>query len=185
MTYSFQMVQLSVSVEACILSVPQQTAKTPVFLTCLSTCIGHLCSGKESACNAGDLGSIPGSGRSSGKGNGNPLQYSCLENSMDRGAWWATVHGVTELDTTEWLTYTHRPPSGEAGVRRNSSVSAELQTEYVILNILLAPPTHLSRLLFSLLMLMDWPRRDLGFFLPSVSKDYLLFKTPEASVLWN
>ena len=51
---------------------------------------------KESACNAGDLGSIPGSGRSPGEGNGNPLQYSCLENSMDRGAWWATVHGVAK-----------------------------------------------------------------------------------------
>ena len=50
----------------------------------------------ESACNAGDLGSIPGSGRSPGEGNGNPLQYSCLENPMDRRAWWATVHGVTK-----------------------------------------------------------------------------------------
>ena len=47
---------------------------------------------KVSACNAGDLGSIPGSGRSSGEGNGNPLQYSCLENPMDGGAWWAIVH---------------------------------------------------------------------------------------------
>ena len=44
--------------------------------------------------NAGDSGSIPGLGRSLGEGNGNPLQYSCLENPMDRGAWWATVHGV-------------------------------------------------------------------------------------------
>ena len=51
--------------------------------------------GKESACNAGDLGSIPVSGRSPGEGNGNPLQYSCLENPTE-GAWWATVHGVTE-----------------------------------------------------------------------------------------
>ena len=52
--------------------------------------------GKESACSAGDQGSIPGSGRSPGAGNGNPLQYSCLENPMDRGAWWATVHGVAK-----------------------------------------------------------------------------------------
>ena len=52
-------------------------------------------SGKEYACNAGDPGLIPGSGRSPGEGNGNPLQYSCLENPMDRGAWQATVHGVT------------------------------------------------------------------------------------------
>ena len=52
--------------------------------------------GKASAYNAGDLGSIPGSGRSPGEGNGNPLQYSCLENPMDGGAWWATVHGVAK-----------------------------------------------------------------------------------------
>ena len=52
--------------------------------------------GEESACNVGDLGLIPGSGRSPGGGHGNPLQYSCLENLMDRGAWWATVHGVTK-----------------------------------------------------------------------------------------
>ena len=54
--------------------------------------------GKESTCNtgnAGDTGSISRSGRSPGGGHGNPLQYSCLENPMDRGAWWATVHGVT------------------------------------------------------------------------------------------
>ena len=56
--------------------------------------------GKDTACNAGDPGSIPGSGRSPGEGNGNPLQYSCLGNPMDRGAWRATVHGVTELGTT-------------------------------------------------------------------------------------
>ena len=55
--------------------------------------------GKASACNAGDPGSIPGSGRSSGEGNGNPLQYSCLENPMDGGAWWATVHGVATSRT--------------------------------------------------------------------------------------
>ena len=61
--------------------------------------------GKESACNSGDPGSILGSGRSPGEGNGYSLQYSCLENPMDRGAWQATVHGVTKkLDTTEGLT---------------------------------------------------------------------------------
>ena len=51
--------------------------------------------GKESTCNAGDPGSFPGLGRSLREGNSNPLQYSCLENPMDRGAWWATAHGVT------------------------------------------------------------------------------------------
>jgi len=54
---------------------------------------------KESACNVGDLGSIPGSGRSPGEVNGNPLQYLCLQNPMDRGAWWATVHGVEKTQT--------------------------------------------------------------------------------------
>ena len=59
--------------------------------------------GKESACSAGDPGSIPGLGRSPGKGNGNPLQCSCLEKSMDGGAWRATAMGREESDVTERL----------------------------------------------------------------------------------
>ena len=64
---------------------------TPVFLGFLGGS-----DSKESTCNVGDLGSIPGLGKSPGGGHGNLLQYSCLENPMDRGAWWATVHGVTK-----------------------------------------------------------------------------------------
>ena len=56
--------------------------------------------GKESACKAGDLGLVAGSGRSPGEGNGNPLQYSCLENPMDRGAWRATVYRVAKESDT-------------------------------------------------------------------------------------
>ena len=59
-----------------------------------------------SACNAGDLGSIPGSGRSPGEGNDNPLQYSCLENPMDGGAWGATIHGVAK-SRTRLSNFTH------------------------------------------------------------------------------
>ena len=61
--------------------------------------------GKESALSAGDLGLIPGLGRSPGQGNGYPLQYSCLENFMDREAWWVTEHRAAELDMTEQLTH--------------------------------------------------------------------------------
>ena len=89
---------------------------TPVFL-------GFPCgsAGKESACHAGNLGLIPGLGRSTGGGNGNPLQYSGLENSVDRGAWRATACGVAESDTTEQLSTAqakrsaqrHGPSEGE------------------------------------------------------------------------
>ena len=96
----------------------------PNSLSChsmLASCIDRpvLCSqprslaGKESTCSAGNLGSIPGSGRSPGEGNGNPLQYSCLENPTDRGAWQATVHGVTRVGhnlVTELLPPGRRAP---------------------------------------------------------------------------
>ena len=87
-----------------------------------TTLTGHwasLCSsvGKESVGNAGDSGLISGSGRSPGEGNGNPLQYSCLENSMDRGDWQATVHGVArvrpDLATKPPTTTTNRPVHSE------------------------------------------------------------------------
>ena len=77
---------------------------------------------KESAFNARDLGSIPGSGRSPGGGNVNPLQYSCLENSMDRGAWQARVHGIakTNLNNEENSLMVqrlrlHAPNAGDLG----------------------------------------------------------------------
>ena len=75
-----------------------------LYFSCLSFLGG---SGvKASACNARDLGSIPRSGRSPGEGNGNPLQYSCLENPMDGGAWWAKVHGVAK-SWTQLSDFTH------------------------------------------------------------------------------
>ena len=69
------------------------------YLTYLAIYIPGVSNGKESACNYGDPGSIPGSARFPGEGNGNPLQYSCLENTKDRGTWWAAVHGVTKNRT--------------------------------------------------------------------------------------
>ena len=79
----------------------EQGAKVGVNMSCVFgflLCLGHVSGGsdgKVSTCNAGDLGSILGSRRFPGEGNGTPLQYSCMENTMDREAWWATDHGVT------------------------------------------------------------------------------------------
>ena len=83
---------------------PSQTkVRKKTLLVCLLCDLGSSGGsvGQESTCNAGDPGSIPGWGRSPGEGNGNPLQYSCLETPMDRGAWQATVHGVAKSRT--WL----------------------------------------------------------------------------------
>ena len=85
--------------------------------------------GKESTCSAGDLGSIPGLRRSPGGGCGNSLQHSCLENPTDRGAWRATVHGVTESDTTEQ----------RSGLKTNQSRIARLFL------LRLAPPRHAGK----------------------------------------
>jgi len=74
----------------------------------------HSSASKESACSAGDPASIPGLGRSPGEGNGNPLQYSCLENPMDRGAWQAIVHGVARVGHN----LAAKPPSPNQGERR-------------------------------------------------------------------
>ena len=84
----------------CIL-VTLHPSLTMIFRDGVYPCEGLLqwLSGKESACNAGDLGSVPGSGKSPGGGHSNPLQYSCLENPMDRGAWRAAVHGVVQSRT--------------------------------------------------------------------------------------
>ena len=80
-----------------------ETNSPAIPRSCLGQATSHLTESgsdsKECACNVGDSGSIPGSGRSPGEGNGYPLQYSCLENPMDRGAWQAPVQGVTESQT--------------------------------------------------------------------------------------
>ena len=83
--------------------------------------------GKESAGNVGDLGSIPGSGRSPGGGRGTPLQHSCLENPVDRGAWCTTAHRVTESDTTERLSTAHRCASWPRMCCILADVSCELE----------------------------------------------------------
>ena len=94
------------------------------FLIHLSSNLGFPYSsvGKESACSAGDLGLIPGLEKSPGDGNGNPLQYSCLENLTDRGAWQATVHGVARVRHN----LVTKPPKEE----RNASSSLKI-SEYI------------------------------------------------------
>ena len=88
--------------------------------------------GKELACNVGDAGLIAESGRSPGAGHGNPLQYSCLENPVDRGAWRATVHSVTESDTTEATEYTHKGEGGHRGY--NGWMASTIQWTWIWAN---------------------------------------------------
>ena len=78
--------------------------------------------GQESACNVGDLGSMTGLGRSPGEGHSNPLQYSCLENPVDRGGWWSTIHGVTELDITYQLNSNSYQSGHQALIYREGNI---------------------------------------------------------------
>ena len=101
---------------------------------------------KASACNAGDLGSIPGSRRSPGEGNGNPLQCSCLENPMDGGAWWATVHGIAK-SRTRLNDFTGPLPLWKQGRGRKSRRAGFPP----LFHIASSPPFLFPLLLFSLL----------------------------------
>ena len=101
--FSFLNISLKSKVRPVVLSSDVSNSRLSVTAVCwnLRTRVGlsQWLSSKESACSAGateDMGSVPGSGRSPGGGHGNPLQYSCLENPTDKGAWWAIVHGVTK-----------------------------------------------------------------------------------------
>ena len=97
------------------LEVAYSTSTFYLQFYCLWGFPGSLDGKASNAYNAGDLGLIPGLGRSPGEGNGNPLQYSCLENPMDQGAWWATVHGVaksrtrlSDFSSLHFFTYTEK-----------------------------------------------------------------------------
>ena len=90
--------------------------------------------GKASVCNAGDQGLIPVLGRSPGEGNGNPLQYSCLESPMDRGTWWATVHGVAKSRTRlSYFTYLLREEDSQ-GVPVSLTEIMRQKLEFMRLN---------------------------------------------------
>ena len=95
------------------------------------SCMGFPVSsdGKEAACSAGGPASIPGSGRSPGEGNGSPLQFSCLQNPMDRGGWQATVHGVTKgrkllRDFTSFTTYRHALKKNKQTKKKKTKLEA-------------------------------------------------------------
>ena len=85
---------------------------------------------KKSACNTGDLGLIPGWERSPGEGNGNPLQYSCVEKPMDRGDWWATVHGIPGV-THDLVNKTQPLPSeARMNLNNNSNINGHISNAY-------------------------------------------------------
>ena len=137
----------------------------------------HCSDGKEYACNAGDVGLIPGSEGSPGEGNGYTLQYSCLENSMNRGAWWATVHAVQRV-THNWVTSTglfiyyqkknktkHLILSGTPRTLWNACISIHFSTSYQ--HLFLAKygtsPIWISRLKGKPLKALDIYLENLGF----------------------
>ena len=97
--------------------------------------------GKESACSEGDLGSIPGWGRSPGGGNSNPLQYSCLKNPVDRGAWWAAVPGVTERRTQ--VRTEHPPPRSLACLQPSATQGSQPRARTWTSRTPLRPREHL------------------------------------------
>ena len=97
--------------------------------------------GKESACNAGDWGSIPGLGRTPSEGNGYPLQYSCLENSMDRGCWWATVDGLQRVGHN-WHFVIHCPFSLEYLILATPSPSFTHELCFALQVLALSPDLH-------------------------------------------
>ena len=138
------------AIARCILSAPCSFRKSTYFQGSLGS--PHLLKVTEfpggsevkaSACNAGDLGSTPGLGRSPGEGNGNPLQYSCLENPMDRGAWRATVHGVAKSQTQlSNFTFTSL---GNPHLLKVTEQYCCLKTEKLHRKRLLPHPTHLQQ----------------------------------------
>ena len=107
-----------------VLPLPAVIPSTTIPSTAIAIAAYYYCiwlsrwlSGKESTCHAGDAGAVPGLGRSPGEGNGNPLQYSCLGNPMDRGGWWATVQEVTKSRTgLSTRTHMHTQASYYGGV---------------------------------------------------------------------
>ena len=115
--------------------------------------------GKKSACNVGDLGSIPGSGRSLGEGNGNPLQYACLENPMDGGVWQATVHGVARVRLD--LVTKPPPPQCMKMIFPNIRIQPKRKRTSILFNLLFIVILVNSRLqTWGIIKLRNWEIND-------------------------